>query len=125
MDYLALPFELREDYLNRAESLHDSISYAIGLLLSTRQGMLEFMPEFGCDVWQMEYADLYTANKADVRASLRNAIDKFEKRLYDVSVSFANVSGTRHHVLGMTVKVTGNYREGGEEKKFEGNYLLG
>ncbi len=125
MDYLALPVELREDYLHRAESLRDSILYSIGLLLSTRPGMMDFLPEFGCDIWQLEYTDLYAANKSDVRSSLRNSIEAFEKRLYNVSVSFASVDDTSPHVLGMTVKVTGNYKEDGEEQKFEGKYLLG
>jgi phage baseplate assembly protein W len=125
MEYLALPFTLRDDYLARSANLQDSISYSIGLLLSTRVGVMDFFPEYGCDIWRMEYADVYTANKADIRASLRNAIDRFEKRLYNVSVSFANLTDASPHVLGITVKVTGNYRENDEEKKFEGNYCLG
>jgi phage baseplate assembly protein W len=125
MEYLALPLELRDGYLKRAESLNDSILFSIGVLLSTRLGMMDFLPDFGCDIWQFEYSDLYAANKADIRASLRNAIEAFEKRLYNTSVSFAGVDDTSPHVLGMTVRVSGNYREDGEEKKFEGKYLLG
>jgi phage baseplate assembly protein W len=106
MDYLSLPFRLKEDYLARADSLEESI-------------------EFGCNIWDMEFSDIDTANKSDIRASLRNAIDEFEKRLYNVSVTFAMVSGTSIHQLGMKVKVTGDYREDGEEKRFEGTYSLG
>lgn len=124
MDYLSLPLVLREGYLSRTD-LKESITYSIGLLLSTRIGAMPFVPEFGCDLWEKEYSDLYTANKADVRASLRNAIDKFEKRLYSVSVSFVNVSNSAPHALGMAVKVSGNYRDGSEEKKFEASYMLG
>ena len=124
MDYLALPLALKEGYLDRAENLRESIAYAIGLLLSSRSGWMDFLPEFGCDIWQMEYSDIYTANKADVRANLRNAIDKFEKRLYNVSVSFTPEADTLARVLGMSVRVSGNYREDGEEKKFEATYTL-
>ena len=124
MDYLALPFALQADYLARADSLRESIAYSVGLLLSTRVGTMEFLPEFGCDVWRMEFTDLYTANKGDVRAGLRNAIDKFEKRLYNVSVSFSPLDDNARRILGMTVKVTGDYKDDGEEKRFEATYSL-
>ena len=88
-------------------------------------GSIDFSPEFGCDLWEKEYADLYAANKADVRASLRNAIDNFEKRLYNVTVSFGLASDHAPHVLGIKVKVSGNYLDGKDEKKFEASYNLG
>lgn len=125
MDRLALPLTLRNGYLNRADSLEESIFHAVGLLLSTRLGQIDFLPEFGCDVWKMEFSDLEAANKGEVRASLRNAIDKFEPRLFNVSVSFTSRTDSASHVLGISVKVTGNYRDGDEEKKFEANYKLG
>ena len=125
MDYLSIPFELREDYLARSESLRDSIGYSIGLLLSTRLGSMPFLQKFGCDIWEMEYGDLDSANKATIRATLRNAIAAFEKRLTDVSVSFTNVHGPTPHAIGLQVQVTGLFREDGEEKKFEGSFFLG
>jgi phage baseplate assembly protein W len=124
MDYLALPFVLREGYLDRANLL-DSITYSIGLILCTRPGTMPFESEYGCGIWEREFSDLYSVNKADVRSSLRNAIDKFEKRLYDVSVSFSSADDKSSHSLGMVVKVTGNYRDGSEEKKFTASYHLG
>jgi phage baseplate assembly protein W len=125
MDYLAIPFELREDYLTRADSLRESIKYSIGLLLSTRRGAMPFLPEFGCHIWELEYSDLDTANKAAVRATLRNAIATFERRLTDVSVSFSNVQGLAPRAIGIEVRVSGLYRENGEEKKFEAAFMLG
>ncbi len=124
MEYLALPLILRDGYLPRTD-LEQSLTYSIGLLLSTRIGMIPFDQEFGCDLWDKEFSDLVMANKADIRASMRNTIDKFEKRLYNVSVSFVSVSDNRPHALGMSVNVSGNYRDGGEEKKFEASYMLG
>ena len=124
MEYLALPLILRDGYLPRTD-LKQSLTYSIGLLLSTRIGAMPFDREFGCDLWEKEFSDIVMANKADIRASLRNAIGKFEKRLYNVSVSFVNVSDSHPHVLGMSVKVSGNYRDGSEEKKFEASYMLG
>lgn len=124
MEYLALPFVLREGYLDRV-GLHESIMYSVGLIISTRPGTMPFDPGFGCDIWDKEYSDLYTANKADMRSSLRNAVDKYEKRLYDVTVSLIEVGEAGHESLGMGVKVTGNYRDNGEEKKFEATFHLG
>jgi len=120
MDYLALPFVLRDGFLDRA-SVGESITYSVGLLLSTRPGMMKFLPDYGCDIWDKEYSDLYAVNKADIQASLRNAISKYEDRLSNVSVSFVSVDDTGPHSLGVAVKVTGSYRENGEEKSFEAN----
>jgi phage baseplate assembly protein W len=125
MEYLSLPFVLREGYLARA-NLQESITYSIGLLLSTRVGAMPFNPDFGCEIWEKEYSDLYSVSKADVRAALRNAIDKFERRLYNVSISFNYISNGTPQVLGMVVKVTGNYRnENNEEMKYEADFDLG
>lgn len=124
MEYLSLPLVMRDGFLARSE-LDDSIRHSVGLILSTRVGSIDFSPEFGCDLWEKEYADLYAANKADVRASLRNAIDNFEKRLYNVTVSFELAGAGTQHVLGIKVKVTGNYLDGKEEKKYEAFYNLG
>ncbi|UCD94763.1 MAG: GPW/gp25 family protein [Candidatus Zixiibacteriota bacterium] len=124
MEHLALPFALSDGYLDKAE-LYDSISYSIGLLLSSRRGSLPFDPDYGCDVWEKEFSDLYTANKADLRANIRNAIDKYEKRLYNVSVSLSSIDTTPSHALGLAVKVSGNYRDNGEEKKYEQSFRIG
>ena len=124
MEYLSLPLVLREGYFPRTE-IRESITYSIGLLLSTRVGSMPFDREFGCDLWDKEFSDLYTANKADIRASLRNAIGKFEKRLYNVSISLVHSGDRLAQTLGMSVKVTGNYVDDDEEMKFEAKYNLG
>ncbi len=125
MEYIAIPFVLRKGYLARA-SLDESIAHSIGLIISTRVGTMKFDPEFGCGIWDKEFSDLYTANKADIRANIRNSIDKYEGRLYNVSVSFENISDTQRHVLGMIVKISGKFRgERDEEKNFEAHYQMG
>jgi phage baseplate assembly protein W len=77
MDYLALPHVLREGYLDRANLL-ESLTYSIGLILCTRIGTMPFEADYGCEIWDREFSDLYTANKGDIRANLRMAIDKYE-----------------------------------------------
>lgn len=123
MEYLILPFALRNGYLNRGD-LQESIVHSVGLILSTRAGQMPFAPEFGSEVWEREYSDIFSASKADIRAALRNAIDTLEKRLYNVSISFTPSNPYAAHRLGMVVKVTANYRDNGEEKKFEAAYQL-
>ena len=123
MDYISLPLTLREGYFSRTD-LNESITQSVGLILSTRLGSIPFKPEYGCDLWDREYADILTSNKADIRASLRNAIDKFEKRLVNVSVSFGQSGDNSPHRVGIVVKVTGDYKEEGEEKRFEASYGL-
>jgi predicted component of type VI protein secretion system len=56
---------------------------------------------------------------------MRNAIATFEKRLSDVSVSFAPIPGAAPHVIGIRVKVSGLYVEDGEQKKYDSGFLLG
>lgn len=127
MDFLALPLVLREGYLDRAD-LAESIRYSVGLLISTRKGQMPFDADYGSDLWEKEFSDLYVAKKSDIRASLRNAIGKFEKRLYNVTVSVVNIDRERGGTaegVGVVVKVSGNYRDGDEEKGFETTYSIG
>ena len=125
MEYIALPFVLRKGFLDRA-GLEDSIAHSVGLIISTRIGSIKFAPEFGCGIWDKEFSDLYSANKADIRANIRNSIANYEGRLYNVSVSFENISDSQRHVLGMVIKISGNFwGEDGEEKHFDAQYQMG
>ncbi len=123
MEYFSLPLVLREGYLSRT-NLEDSIIYSVGLIISTRIGQMPFSPEYGCDLWEKEYSDLMTAKTADIRAGLRNSIDKFEKRLYSVSVSFVNPKKAGSRINELIIKISGNYKDGSEEKKLEHNYKI-
>ena len=104
--------------------LRESITFSVGLILSTRTGTMPFDTDFGCNIWDKEFTDLQTANKGDIRSALRNAIDKYEKRLYNISVSFSNLDTSTVQTLGIVVKVSGYYKEGDEERKFEAGYRL-
>lgn len=124
MEYLTLPLVLRNGYFSKSD-LHDSIADSIGLILSTRKGALPFDPEYGCALWDKEYSDLYTANRSEIQASVRQAISQFEQRIFNVTVSLIKVeSGTRHS-LGVAVRVTGNFKDDSEEKKFEEVFIIG
>ena len=124
MEYLALPFRLSHGHLGRVE-LDQSLRNSVGLILSTRLGRIPFLPEFGSAIWDKEYSDLLSANKSDIRAALRNAIDQQEKRLYNLSVSFTPDDRAEVAALGLKAKVTALYRDdNNEERKFEAVYHL-
>lgn len=125
MEYIALPFALRKGFLGRA-NLEESIAHSVGLIISTRVGSMKYNPDFGCGIWDKEFSDLHTTNKADIRANIRNSIDKYEGRLYNVSVSFENIGDSKSHILGMNIRISGRYRnEKGEENNFEAQYQMG
>ncbi|MFQ5499197.1 MAG: GPW/gp25 family protein [Candidatus Zixiibacteriota bacterium] len=127
MEYLALPLVLYDGFLGRTD-LRESITHSVGLLISTRIGQMRFMPNYGCDLWEKEHSDLYTASRADIRASLRNAIGQFEKRLYNVSVSVLSevkAAAGSGSTRGVAVRVTGYFTEEDEEQKFEATFNIG
>lgn len=123
MDYLKLPVRLTHGFFDRGD-LAESLRHSVGLILSTRIGQLMFLPQFGCTVWEKEYSDILSANKSDIRAGLRNSIDQYEKRLYNLSVSFSPEDRKAGGSMHMSIRVSGNYRDGSEERKFEETYRL-
>ena len=123
MKFLSLPFTLKSGFLETAD-LRESLTCSIGLIISCRTGTMPFDPEYGCSIWDKEFSDMLTANKSDIRSTLRNAIGLYEKRLFNVSVSFINLEAGVRQNLGISVKVSGYYRDGDEEKRFEATYKL-
>lgn len=124
MKHLSLPLRLRKGYFDKVD-MHESLRHSIGLILATRAGSIPFNRDYGCAIWDKEYSDLHTASKADVRASLRNAIDRFERRLFNLSVSFSAIDESGIHPLGLAVTVSGSYKEDGEEKEFRETFKIG
>ncbi len=123
MEYLSLPLVLKNGHFDRT-SLRNSLAFSVGMILCTRHGMMPFEPDFGCDIWEKEFSDIMTANKADIRSNLRNALDRYEKRLYNVSVSLINITDDTNLAIGMAVKVKGNYMENDQEQQFEESFTL-
>jgi len=124
VDFVALPLILREGHWRRC-SLRESISYSVGLILNTRYGILDYDPEYGCPIWDHEFADLYTINRADLRGRLRHAIGTLEPRLTAISIDFEPVPNVESRSLGIRVKVTGYFKDDGDEQRFEAAYILG
>jgi phage baseplate assembly protein W len=124
MEYLSLPFSLDRGYLKKAD-LYESIAFSVGLILSTRIGSIAFEPGYGCQIWEKEFSDMQSANRGDIRANVRNAIGKYEKRLHHVSVSMENVEIKSGRPMGIVIKVSGKFDEDGKEKKFEETFTTG
>ncbi|MBN2183968.1 MAG: GPW/gp25 family protein [Candidatus Krumholzibacteriota bacterium] len=124
MEYLSLPFLLRKGFLDKTD-LYDSITNSIGLILSTRKGSLPFDPEYGCDLWDKEFSDLFMANRSELQGAVRNAIDIYEARLFNVSVSLMNIASGPDHPLGIAVKIIGNFKDENDERRFEEIFSIG
>ena len=124
MEYIALPFALKKGYLEKTD-LYNSISNSIGLILSTRRGTLPFDPEYGCGLWDREFSDFIMVNRQDVQGSVRNALNQFETRLFNVSATLMNIDTGPVHPLGIAVRVIGNYRDENVEKRFEEIFKIG
>jgi len=124
MEYLTLPLILKKGHFKRTD-LRSSISNSVGLILSTRPGSIPFNPDYGCELWDREFSDFYSANRSDVQGSVRKAIAEHEKRLFNVSVSLQNIETAPGHPLGIAVKVIGNYQDGEERKRFEEVFRVG
>ena len=123
-EFLALPLRLRDGFFRRC-NLEQSIHQSVALLIATRRGMIPFAPEYGSNLWEKEYSDLYTSHKSDVQSALRNAIGQFEPRLYNLGVSLVQKSSSGEAPgVGMEVKVTGAFKDGQTEHPFEATYSL-
>jgi len=92
---------MRGRELERCQTVPDSISQHIHLLLTTRPGESRFDPEFGCAVWDLDFELIISEGtwKETFRVSVLDAILKFEKRLEDPRVEVA--LETVERVFGM------------------------
>jgi phage baseplate assembly protein W len=75
------------------QDLGVSISQFIELIIFTRYGEHRYNPEFGCEIWDMDFELIISETiwEEKLRQSLIRAVKKFEKRIYDVDVD-VNIS---------------------------------
>jgi len=75
------------------QDLGASISQYIELIIFTRYGEHRYNPEFGCEIWDMDFELIVSEAiwEEKLRQSLLRSIKKFEKRIYDVEVD-VNIS---------------------------------
>jgi phage baseplate assembly protein W len=75
----------------------ESIDQHIELLLTTCPGEHKFDKNFGCKIWDMDFESVVSRQKweDDFTAYILQAVQKFEQRLKDVTVSIHIMEVTR------------------------------
>jgi phage baseplate assembly protein W len=69
--------------------LHQSIAQRIHLLLVTNLGEFRVDPNFGCIIWEHDFENVSNLNlwKDKMMRSVKDGLDKFEKRLFNCQVT--------------------------------------
>lgn len=72
----------------QTQDLGASISQYIELIIFTRYGEHRYNPEFGCEIWDMDFELIQSETiwEEKLRQSLLRSIKKFEKRIYDIDI---------------------------------------
>jgi len=85
---------LRFSHINNGQDLDKqdlgaSISQYIELIIFTRFGEHRYNPEFGCEIWDMDFELIMSETiwEEKLRQSLLRSISKFENRIYDIDIS--------------------------------------
>jgi hypothetical protein len=90
-NYLNIPISFKEikqhDTVDRID-LKRSIHNMIHLITTTEYDEVRYDPEFGCDIWQHDFENIYNPHsfREDLKRSIKNSIEKNEKRLTNVRV---------------------------------------
>jgi phage baseplate assembly protein W len=65
-----------------------SISQYIELIIFTRFGEHRYMPNFGCEIWDLDFELIVSEStwEEKLRQSLLSSITRYEHRVYDVSI---------------------------------------
>ncbi|MEO3405624.1 GPW/gp25 family protein [Mucilaginibacter sp. CAU 1740] len=65
-----------------------SISQYLELIIFTRYGEHRFMPDFGCEIWDLDFELIISEStwEEKLRQSLLRSITRYEQRIYNVQV---------------------------------------
>ena len=84
---------IRFSHINNSQDLDKqdlgaSISQYIELIIFTRFGEHRYNPEFGCEIWDMDFELIMSETiwEEKLRQSLLRSISKFENRIYDIDI---------------------------------------
>ncbi|PST83459.1 hypothetical protein C7T94_12920 [Pedobacter yulinensis] len=89
--FYSKPFNFKNIFEQREfqeADLGKSISNNIQLIIFTRYGEHRFNPDFGCEIWDLDFELIVSETiwEEKFRKSLFRSITEYEKRLYDVTV---------------------------------------
>jgi phage baseplate assembly protein W len=75
-------------YAADKQDIGASISQYIELIIFTRFGEHRHRPDFGCEIWDMDFELIISESSWEekLRQSLVRSVTKFERRIYDVKV---------------------------------------
>lgn len=115
-------------------SLGESISQNLFLLICTRKGDMPGEPDFGSDIWDMQFELIIDQRrwKNAVESSLLNCIKRFETRLknskvdikleeVEVNYPFRKYPEVKHQA---TIKVEADLKHSGEPFRFATNIYV-
>jgi phage baseplate assembly protein W len=85
------PFKLNNIFNGQDIDKQDvggSISQYIELIIFTRYGEHRFKPDFGCEIWDLDFELIISESmwEEKLRQSLLRSITQYEKRIYDVHI---------------------------------------
>ena len=90
-NFLNIPISFKEvkqkgalDKIDIKKSIHNMIH----LVTTTEYDEVRYDPEFGCDIWQHDFENIYNphAFKEELTRSIKNSIEKNERRLKNLRV---------------------------------------
>ncbi|WP_462267409.1 GPW/gp25 family protein [Mucilaginibacter sp.] len=85
------PFRLKSIFQGNdlpTQDIGASVSQHIELIIFTRYGEHRYMPEFGCEIWDLDFELIISESiwEEKLRQSLLRTIDKYEQRIYNVQI---------------------------------------
>lgn len=92
-------------------SAEDDISEAIRIILRTNLGERVMLPEFGTAAGEFIFSDSRAEQIAALEDSVREALDRWEPRITDITVSAENGGGEKNVLMisiHYTVRTTNN-----------------
>jgi phage baseplate assembly protein W len=131
------PFSLNKIFNGQDVEKQDvgaSISQYIELIIFTRYGEHRFKPDFGCEIWDLDFELIISESmwEEKLRQSLLRSITQYEKRIYDVNIDvhikevnkfypLRNVSEIKKKV---EIVVSGKMQQTGENYVFTTSLFL-
>ncbi len=90
-------------------SMKQSIHNMIHLISTTSFGELKHDQDFGCEIWMHDFNNIYNTHsfKEDLRKSIKQSIEKNEKRIENVNVEL-NIEQAEIKIKGRRAKVRVN-----------------
>jgi len=131
------PFKLSKIFNGQDIDKQDvgaSISQYIELIIFTRYGEHRFKPDFGCEIWDLDFELIISESmwEEKLRQSLLRSITQYETRIYDVDINvnikevnkfypLRNVSEIKKKV---EIVVSGKMQQTGENYVFTTSLFL-